>query len=246
MNLKAGTKQCAPAKGEFKIKGGSLAQIQELDELPTFYLHEEFVNAKPVLECFHKAKGSTPGVDDFDFKLMPDTAEHMVDIWMLEQLRSHPSRTRQAAEAKLHIVGFPIFNSYAGARFWKCGNHEERVAQMVSKMTENKFYQKSQGKNFVVIATAPDAKRVFTEPLIEVAKKGNVIVATADKNYPSVQPFKLKVVIPYKSMHPLDNNAAQDGTIAMAKDRKINFMFHGDVDKGKRSALKVVSKGLAN
>merc|ERR1719146_136969 len=26
----------------------------------------------------------------------------------------------------------------------------------------------------------------------------------------------------------------------------MDFMFHGDVDKGKRSALKVVSKGLAN
>merc|ERR1719231_1622248 len=102
------------------------------------------------------------------------------------------------------------------------------------------------GKNFVVIATAPDAKRVFTEPLIEVAKKGNVIVATADKNYPSVQPFKLKVVIPYKSMHPLENNVWQNGTIPMAKERKVNFMFHGDVQKGKRSVLKVLNQGLEN
>merc|ERR1719421_380418 len=165
---------------------------------------------------------------------------------MIEQLKKHSKRTNKPEEAKLHIVGFPIFNSYAGGRFWKCGSHEERVAQLVERMTDNKHYQKSQGKNFVVIATAPDAKRVFTEPLIEVATKGNVIVATADKNYPSVQPFKLKVVIPYKSMHPLENNVWQNGTIPMAKDRKINFMFHGDIEKGKRSVLKVLKPELEN
>merc|ERR1719386_54794 len=99
---------------------------------------------------------------------------------MIDQLKKHPKRTMKADEAKLHIVGFPIFNSYAGGRFWKCGSHEDRVAQLVNQMTANKFYKKSQGKNFVVIATAPDAQRVFTPPLIELATNGNVIVATAD------------------------------------------------------------------
>merc|ERR1719421_1103981 len=165
---------------------------------------------------------------------------------MIEQLKKHSKRTNKPEEAKLHIVGFPIFNSYAGGRFWKCGSHEERVAQLVERMTDNKHYKQSMGKNFLVIATAPDAKRVFTEPLIEVAKKGRVIVATADKNYPSVAPFKLKVVIPYKSMHPLENNAWETGKIPMAAERKVNFMFHGDVEKGKRSVLKVISKDLEN
>merc|ERR1719316_1089331 len=110
----------------------------------------------------------------------------MVDIWLLDQLKKHPKRTMNADEAKLHVVGFPIFNSYAGGRFWKCGSHEDRIAQLVTKMTNNKFYKKSMGKNFVIIATAPDAKRVFTPPLIELATAGRVIVATADKNYPSV------------------------------------------------------------
>jgi hypothetical protein len=194
------------------------------------------VNSKPVLECFYKAKGATPGVDEFDFKLMPDTAEHMVDIWLLDQLAKHPKRTMDADKAKLHIVDFPIFNSYAGGRFWKCGSHEQRIAQLVTKMTASKWYKKSMGKNFMIIATAPDAQRVFTEPLIKLATKGHVIVATADKNYPSVEPFKLKVVIPYKAMHPVEANA-WNGTIAMAKDRKQTFMFHGDVQKGKRSVL---------
>merc|ERR1719498_1205076 len=143
---------------------------------------------------------------------------------MIEQLKKHPKRTMNADQAKLHVVGFPIFNSYSSARFWKCGNHEGRIAQLVNKMTENKHYQKTQGKNFLVIATAPDAERVFTQPLIQVATRGNVIVATADKNYPSVQPFKLKVVIPYKSMHPLENNAVElGGNIKMTKERYIDF-----------------------
>merc|ERR1719214_94763 len=114
-----------------------------MDDLPSFYLHEEFVDPKPVIECFHKAKGSKPGVDEFDFKLMPDTAEHMVDIWLLEQLQKHPKRVMDPKKAKLHIVDFPIFNSYASARFWKCGNHEGRVAELVNKMTASKWYQKS-------------------------------------------------------------------------------------------------------
>merc|ERR1719159_899828 len=109
VNFKAGTESCAPPKGILKMPPAKPA-----GELPKFFLHEEFGDAEGVMNCFYKAKNSTPGVDDFDFKLMPDTAEHMVDIWMLEQLRKHPSRTHQAAEAKLHIVGFPIFNSYAG------------------------------------------------------------------------------------------------------------------------------------
>jgi len=242
MNLKAGTAKCAPEKGEFKIKGGNM--LMQTDDLPTFYLHEDFVNAKPVLECFHKAKGSTPGVDEFDFKMMPDTAEHMVDVWMLEQLKVHPQRVQNPDKAKLHIVGFPIFNSYAGGRFWGCGSHETRIAQLVDKMTSNKYYKKKQGADFVVIATAPDALRVFTEPLINLAKKGKVIVATADKNYPSVEPFQKKVVIPYKSMHPIEKNA-WNGTIPKTADRSISFMFHGDVKKGKRSVLGLIAKGLA-
>merc|ERR1719161_1326845 len=100
-------------------------------------------------------------------------------------------------------------------------------------MTESKWYKKSHGKDFVVIATAPDALRVFTPPLIELATKGRVIVATADKNYPSVEPFQKKVVIPYKSMHLIENNA-WNGSIPMTADRKQSFMFHGDVQKGKR------------
>merc|ERR1719399_2172867 len=116
------------------------------------------------------------------------------------------------------------------------------MARLVDKMTTSKWYKKKMGADFVVIATAPDAQRVFTPPLIEVATKGNVIVATADKNYPSVEPFQLKVVIPYKSMHPLENNVWENGPIAMAADRKINFMFHGDIEKGKRSVLRMVNK----
>jgi len=174
---------------------------------------------------------------------MPDSAEHMVDIWMLEQLRKHPNRIWKPADAKLHIVGFPIFNSYAGGRFWKCGSHEERIAQLVDRMTTNKFYRKSQGKDFVIIATAPNALGVFTEPLLNLALDGRVIVATADKDYPSVKKIPNKVVIPYKSMHPVEANA-WNGTIPMAAQRKQTFMFHGDVQKGKRAVLHEIGKGL--
>jgi hypothetical protein len=244
VKLIAGTGGCAPEKGELKLQSKGTI-LMEGGDLPEFYLHEEFVDSKPVLDCFYQKKNATRGVDEFDFKLMPDTAEHMVDIWILDQLKKHPKRTMNEKNAKLHIVGFPIFNSYAGARFWKCGNHEERMAQLVTKMTANKYYKKSMGSNFLVIATAPDAVRVFTEPLIEVAKAGRVIVATADKNYPSVEPFKNKVVIPYKGMHPLENAAMQaDSTVPMAAQRNVTFMFHGDVAKGKRSVLKVIAKDL--
>jgi hypothetical protein len=245
--LKAGEGGCAPEAGILKLESPGTILL-EGDALPKFYLHQDFVGqnaTESLLNCFYKHKGATPGVDEFDYKLMPDTAEHMVDIWLIDQLKKHPKRTFRPEEAKLHVVGFPIFNSYAGARFWRCGSHEDRISQLVTKMTENKFYKKSQGKNFLIIATAPDAKRVFTEPLIEVATKGNVIVATADKNYPSVEPFKLKVVIPYKSMHPLENAAMEkDSTVPMAAQRNVSFMFHGDVEKGKRGVLKVIAKDL--
>lgn len=252
VHLKAGTGKCAPEKGELQIKSGYKMQkkddlpiLKGMDDLPSFYLHQEFVDGKQaLLDCFYKAKNSTPGVDEFDFKLMPDTAEHMVDIWMLEQLAKHPKRVMQPDAAKLHVVDFPIFNSYAGGRFWKCGSHEGRIAQLVNRMTASKWYRKSQGKDFLIIATAPDAVRVFTEPLIQLAKGGHVLVATADKNYPSVEPFKRKVVIPYKSMHPVEANA-WNGTIPMAGDRKQTFMFHGDIQKGKRSVLSMIKKGLS-
>jgi len=244
MTIKAGSQTCAPPNGELKMKnlGGSL--LQE-DDLPMFYLHEDFVDGeKNRMECFYQAKEATPGKDEFDFKLMPDTAEHMVDIWMIEQLSKHPKRTMDAAQAKLHFVAFPIFNSYASGRFWGCGNHEARIRQMVTRMTENFFYKQSQGKDFVVIATAPDAQRVFTPPLISLALRGEVIVATADKNYPSVEHFKRKVVIPYKAMHPLENAAWDNEPLPMAKDRNVSFMFHGDIKKGKRSVLTHFSKIL--
>jgi len=244
--LKDGTESCAPPKGELGLpKDAGSILLESGADVPKFFLHEEFVDTTEMLKCFYKAKGAKPGVDEFDFKLMPDTAEHMVDIWMLEQLRKHPSRTKIEKDARFHIVGFPIFNSYAGGRFWNCGSHEERVAEMVTKMTSSKSYLKSQGRNFVVIATAPDAVRVFTDPLITLAKMGGVIVATADKNYPSVEPFKFKVVIPCKSMHPLENDAWKSETLPMAKDRNVSFMFHGDVSKGKRAVLRKVGEGLA-
>jgi len=237
VTIKAGKETCAPPNGELKMKnlGGSLLQQEDL---PMFYLHEDFVDGeKKRMECFYQAKEATPGQDEFDFKLMPDTAEHMVDIWMIEQLSKHPKRTMNAAEAKLHFVAFPIFNSYASGRFWGCGNHEARIHQMVTRMMENQYWKKSQGKDFVIIATAPDAQRVFTPPLISLALRGEVIVATADKNYPSVEHFKRKVVIPYKAMHPLENAAWDNEPLPMAKDRNVSFMFHGDIKKGKRSVL---------
>jgi len=246
MIIKNGKETCAPNNGELKMKsfGGSLLQG---DDLPMFYLHEDFVEGEENrTQCFYKAKEATPGVDEFDFKLMPDTAEHMSDIWMIEQLKKHPKRTTNAAEAKLHFVGFPIFNSYASGRFWNCGDHEQRMKQMVNRMMANEHWQKSQGKNFVVIATAPDAQRVFTPPLISLALKGQVIVATADKNYPSVEHFQRKVVIPYKAMHPLENDAWNNEPMPLAKDREVSFMFHGDISKGKRSVLKHFQKLLPN
>merc|ERR1719473_796072 len=164
---------------------------------------------------------------------------------MLDQLKTHPKRVTKPDDAKLHVVGFPIFNSYAGGRFWKCGSHETRIAQLVDRMTASKWYKKSQGSNFLIIATAPDAAHVFTEPLVELAKKGRIIVATADKNYPSVEAFKKKVVIPYKAMHTTETNA-WNGTIPMSKDRKSTFMFHGDISKGKRSVLQMIKKELPN
>merc|ERR1719240_197708 len=135
---------------------------------------------------------------------MPDTAEHLVDIWLIDQLRKHPQRTDNADEANYHIVGTPVFLSYAASRFQHCGSHESRMHQMVNGIRKSKYFK---DRKFVVIATAPDAVRVLTEPLIALAKSGSIILATADKDYPSVKPFPRKIVIPYKSHYKLEANA---------------------------------------
>ena len=105
-------------------------------------------------------QASCPGhdrarVDDY---VANDIAQHMGDVWILEQLRTHPQRTFTRGEADVHIIGSPLATAHRGIMKLArgspglCGDKPEleRRANAISSAIRNSAFWKEGSKSWVL------------------------------------------------------------------------------------------------
>ena len=200
--------------------------------LSTFFLHEEGVfNVSGMVTCVMDAmmkraqrarcpKSSCPGhdrarVDDY---MAIDIAQHMGDVWILEQLRKHPQRTFSRGEADVHIIGSPLATAHRGIMKLArgspglCGDRPEleRRANAISSAIRSDALWKEGSKSWVLPYSYYFAGGMLGPELLQTMMTRPSILTTSDRGYPefvtltqqySDQPFPL---LPYKAHYLLE------------------------------------------
>mmetsp|Transcript_19345 Transcript_19345/g.42208 ORF Transcript_19345/g.42208 Transcript_19345/m.42208 type:complete len:699 (-) Transcript_19345:41-2137(-) len=244
---------CAPTASEISVLS------EKVQTAPVkFFLHETGVfNFSKATNCFIKALGANPGVDDFDSRVRPNIAEHLGEMWLLQRLREHPSRTMDMDEAQVHVVGIPVFVSKKSSELGnkgQCGGkvaHQRRMKRILEVLPAMPHFQRSQGRNFFFFTTHWDVQHSFTEELLSFLDAHKVMIGTADSDYIRWYPYPniQKIILPYK-VHSLLEASALDEPITPPSLPSVSFTFHGDMlrrhDGQQRDILATFAELLPN
>lgn len=249
--LTAGIGSCAPSMSALDslslavpTSDTSEAKIVFPPDFKFYLLAEGPFNMDDTVSCLYQHLGTSLAKDDMDLHLMPNWSEHLVDIWLFKQLLDHPMRTRDPAEARLHVVGAPLTASYlaATATNGTCGGKEDHAlrSQAVKDALEAlPEFQKCDGCNFLFAVSSPFFRRILGRSLWKFLRKDKpVLFATADRDYhqtddkesKGIMPEMWKLInIPYKA-HFMTEAAALGGA-DLAAPRDVSFTFHGKTDR---------------
>jgi len=228
--------------------------VQELEasQAPLkFFLHEMGpFNFTSVLDCFLSSHNISMDKDDWDDHVLANVSEHLGEAWLLKALKTHGQRTFNQENADLHIIGALPFISYQAAGNGQCGGldgHQRRMLQVSRAMTMLEAFKQSDGRDFFVFTTHYRIPEVYSDAMLEVLHKGNVIVGTADLDYTHWKPYpkiQRMVVMPYKA-HYLVENAAFDEKTARS-DRDIDFLFRGKIVRANEGSSRQSIRGLVD
>jgi len=194
--LTAGLGSCAPSASSLEVLSLSESTPglpETINMLPSdfkFYLLSEGpFDMDDTVHCLLEHMGTNLAKDDMDLHLMPNWSEHLVDLWLLKQLQDHPMRTRNPAEAQLHVVGTPLTASYLAATTTDgmCGSkedHERRSKAIKDALAASPQFQECNGCNFLFSVSSPFFRRILGSSLWKflLADKP-VLFATADRDY---------------------------------------------------------------
>ena len=226
--------QCMPEEMHLKrlLRNRDWDPKRTTANLSTFFLHEEGIfNVSDIVTCVMDVmmkraqrarcpKSSCPGhdrarVDDY---MTNDIAQHMGDVWILEQLRKHPQRTFSQGEADVHIIGSPLATAHRGIMKLArgspglCGDKpelERRANAISSAIRSNAFWMEG-SKSWVLPYTYYFAGGLLGPELMQTIMTRPSILTTSDRGYPEFvtltqqhpdQPFPL---LPYKAHYLLE------------------------------------------
>lgn len=231
-----------------------------VSELPTFYLHEEGVfDFSDVQTCYMHAVGGSPHVDDVDKYVFPDVAEHLADMWYLEQFRSHPNRVHNPNDARIHVIGVPLvmaFRAHRGEQWnpnWKspkrggnlggpygCGTMahlSERLSRVAKHLKNSFFFQRNNGRDWLLINSYYWIKDILGDDLLQLAVRGPMMFTSSDRDFKHYRELRTSnqiepEVIPYKAHYSLDDSVWIDSKYPFAGTRSNQIMFHGSTGRG--------------
>ena len=225
--------------------------IINVSDLPSFYLHDSGpYNLSDSVHCLLNATGLRADVDAFDERLVPDSAEHMVDWWLLKRFESHPARVFDPNKAQLHVIGSPLTAAYRAHRgfTWKpleyglggpfgCGDMRAfymRTAAIARHLKATPWWKQFGGKNFLMLNSFYYLNDVLGAELLSTLASGPVIFTSSDINYVDFKTISDTVtptIVPYKAHYRLDDFAwLQAG--AQPRARTNSVMFHGSTSRG--------------
>ena len=256
---------CSPAAEQMTSLLGSEDSAWDrsnfnVSELPTFYLHEEGVfDFSDVQTCYMHAVGGSPKVDDVDKYVFPDVAEHLADMWYLEQFRTHPNRVYNPNDARVHVLGAPLvmaFRAHRGEQWnpdWKspkrggnlggpygCGTMTqltERLSRVAKHLKNSFFFQRNNGRDWLLINSYYWIKDILGDDLLELAVRGPMMFTSSDRDFKHYRELRASnqiepEVIPYKTHYSLDDSVWIDSKYPFVGTRQNQIMFHGSTGRG--------------
>lgn len=231
-----------------------------VSELPSFYLHDEGVfDFSDVQTCYMHAIGGSPHVDDVDKYVFPDVAEHLADMWYLEQFRTHPNRVHNPNDARIHVLGVPLvmaFRAHRGDHWkpnWKlpkrggnlggpygCGTMtllSERLLRIAKHLKNSFFFQRNSGRDWLLINTHYWIKDILGDDLLDLAVRGPMMFTSSDRDFKQYRELRASnliepELIPYKAHYSLDDSVWIDSRYPIAGTRQKQIMFHGSTGRG--------------
>jgi len=213
----------------------------DMERVPLYYLDEELFNSDIIDNCvrtnYSDRVWMEKGLDPF---YGIKTSEGSFDYFLLRQMRMHPSRTRDLAQAKYMFLGFPIsFYEVAFHNEGSC-NKDESVRQ---KWLDNLLTALKQAKQYGVITVlfvgiwAIEWPEGFFEVLAK--HKERVIFAVPDEwgfvNHNRFANGKIKLyslrIVPYKATSWLED-------IKFNPKRNVSFYFAGNMNRNRHGVLR--------
>lgn len=231
---------CAPTEAQ-------LASLQPPKKLPKsasgvkFFLHEEGgFDFSDRVECYMGALGLDWDMEDLDKVTMPNIAEHTVDIWVLRQLRKHPARVHDPADADIHIIGSEVGASmHAGALAGDpCGpmrEHYHRMEKLQRELEANEEFQRDGGRNWLLVNTDWQwFKEIIYGDFLELFRSSHMMLGAVDCNISAKGDIAPEdtIVMPYKAHTLLDQlDQPLESFLKHPAFRRFSFTFHGDKDR---------------
>lgn len=204
-----------------------------------FFLHDNGVfNFTNTVTCFFNALGGTQDTVLLDDVLMPNVAENIADVFLIDQLKNHPGRVYHADAADVHIIGAAIGTSFHAAQLdgQPCGTlaeHYNRVTDVLVNMTNQT------ARNWLLIDTDWCWHgQVLTTAFGDFMKQKGVMFATLDHTIADYggMPYEDVVVIPYKAHARLDDERGPAPNVNGR--RKTSFTFHGNMKRRNSGRLR--------
>ena len=219
-----------------------------VSDLPSFYLHDnDPYSFTDSVQCLLNATGLRADVDAFDEQLVPDSAEHMVDWWLLKRFERHPARVYDPDVAQLHVIGSPFKAAYLAHRGfdWKrptegqggplgCGDLRSfyaRTAAIAIHLQRTSWWKQHGGRNFLMLNSFHNLNDVLGAELLNTLVSGPAIFTTSDRNYVdylAINDTVTPTVVPYKAHYRLEDFAWLQ-VDAQPRERTSSVMFqHAD------------------
>ena len=224
--------------------GSRRSAFLNVGDLPSFYLHDsDPYNFTDSVHCLLSATGLRADVDAFDERLVPDSAEHMVDWWLLKRFERHPARVYDPDAAQLHVIGSPFTAAYRAHRGYGalgqhgCGDRNafyRRTAAIARHLEGTPWWKQHGGRNFLILNSFYYLNDMLGPELLNTLLSGPAIFTSSDRNYVDFKAINETVtptVVPYKAHYRLEDFAWLQ-VDAQPKARTSSVMFHGSTGRG--------------
>jgi len=249
---------CAPPREELVQWHVSWLKTPYTSPRVTFFLHYDGgFNLEAITKCYLDGLGKA--INYMDRKVSPQDAEHSTDFRLVQLLRGHPKRSRDAEKATIHIVGAPLNTAFLASRAksLKCvadfSNVTRNIAQSLRALEEFR----TSSKRFVFIDTDWRVKKAFGE-VLQLAQDGASILASADPKIAYIMGhMNRSIVLPYKTHYKLEDalhnqvlrgNKVQPWVMeaygGLTAIRDIPVTFHGNLRRKNRGSLRGIVMNL--
>ena len=221
-----------------------------------FYLNEDGAFDMSILQaCWEHAHELTPNSRQVDNRVNPERAQHVSDLHLLQQLRSHPARVWDPNSTKLHFTGLtPLISLYVSEWEIPCptGNSHASRMQLASQQLSAELNQLGplQDRIYVIINSHYGTQKALGDIYhLMATEKGRRHLLYANSDLSFSRPWNDDVdgwrnldltpnhlTIPYVATSVIDDAAHDPSTTCDPSRRDVSFFFAGTMRRSGNGA----------